>query len=127
MTSRPLACHTGLRNELCEIFRSLMERIQGSPKDRIFTVHCRSCGHLVVTGLTEFPFHFVRAECGHCGQAHPYRPSEVSFGMANNLKEGSKTSSIMEAGKTTGRLLIFATRPDRRQNEPLARPNGPAA
>ena len=111
MTPRLLSCHTELWNELREIFSALMERIHGSPTDRIFTVRCRSCGHLVVTGLTEFPFHFVRAECDHCGQAHTYRPSEVSFGVVNNLKEGSKTPSIMKEGKTTGRLLIFSTRP----------------
>jgi hypothetical protein len=52
---------------------------------RLFVVQCKRCRRDVPSGVREFPFQPVTAECPLCGELRRYLPSEVFLGKPHHL------------------------------------------
>lgn len=68
-------------------------------KEEQFVVNCIDCRRNVPIGLLEFPFHSISIECPLCGATHRYRPSEISYGIPDELVRQPQRPSLWRPGQ----------------------------
>lgn len=92
---------------MAEYLRRIVHRVVDSLNPRTaestFLVTCKSCGRNVPVGIEEFPFHSIAVACRLCGHLQSYRPSEIIFGVADELvrmREQRKPPRIRSKEKT---------------------------
>jgi hypothetical protein len=73
-----------LTDRLHSIVTTAMGRFHKS-SGRGFIVACKQCGRDVPIGQPDFPFHSIPVSCPLCGAMGRYRPSEVTFGLPDEL------------------------------------------
>lgn len=69
-------------------------------------VTCKMCGRDVPIGQEDFPFHSITVKCCLCGSNPRYRPSEVIFGIPNELVRMEQPRTGFHAGSAGKPMLI---------------------
>lgn len=84
----------------------IVELFEDPFRKRQFIVNCTDCRRNVPIGTAEFPFHSISVVCALCGATDRYRPSEIAFGIPDEMLRKTQHSEPLPVRRNARPALI---------------------